>query len=97
MQSRDRPGAHIARGRSLFAVILLLGAVALKFLIKDRGDEFSMEKEAGHLFTAPDYPSIQFMVLYHPAFLLRDPTKKAVMWEHVKKLRAFLVEHGWLH
>lgn len=78
------------------AVILLLGAVALKYLVKDRGDEFSMEKEAGHLFTAPDYPGVQFMVLYHPAFLLRDPTKKAVMWEHVKKLRAFLVEHGWV-
>ena len=76
--------------------ILLLGAVALKYLIKDRGDEFSMEKEAGKLFTAPDYPDIHFMVLYHPAFLLRDPTKKAVMWEHVKKLRAFLAEHDWL-
>jgi uracil-DNA glycosylase family 4 len=76
------------------AVILLLGAVALKYLVKDRGDEFSMEKEAGHFFTAPELPGIQFMVLYHPAFLLRDPTKKAVMWEHVKKLRAFLAEHG---
>ena len=77
-------------------VILLLGAVALKYLVKGRGDEFSMEKEAGHLFTAPDYPEIHFMVLYHPAFLLRDPTKKTVMWEHVKKLRAFLDEHGWI-
>jgi uracil-DNA glycosylase len=76
-------------------VILLLGAVALKYLVKDRGDEFSMEKEAGKLFTAPDYPDIHFMVLYHPAFLLRDPTKKAVMWEHIKKLRALLQEHGW--
>jgi len=78
------------------AVVLLLGAVALKYLVKDRGDEFSMEKEAGHLFATPEYPGIQFMVLYHPAFLLRDPTKKAVMWEHAKKLRAFLVEHGWM-
>ena len=77
-------------------VIVLLGAVALKYLVKGRGDEFSMEKEAGHLFTAPDYPDIHFMVLYHPAFLLRDPTKKAVMWEHVKKFRAFLDEHGWI-
>ena len=77
-------------------VILLLGAVALKYLVKGRGDEFSMEKEAGHLFAAPDYPEIHFMVLYHPAFLLRDPTKKMVMWEHVKKLRAFLDEHGWM-
>lgn len=73
-------------------VILLLGAVALKYLVKGRGDEFSMEKEAGHFFTAPEYPGIQFMVLYHPAFLLRDPRKKADMWEHVKKLRAYLAE-----
>jgi uracil-DNA glycosylase len=53
-------------------------------------------KEAGNLFTAPEYPNVHFMVLYHPAFLLRDPAKKAVMWEHVKKLRAFLNEQGWL-
>jgi DNA polymerase len=77
-------------------VILLLGAVALKYLVKDRGDEVSMEEEAGHLFTAPDHPDVHFMVLYHPAFLLRDPRKKAVMWEHVKRLRAFLTEHGWM-
>lgn len=77
-------------------VILLLGAVALKYLVKDRGDEFSMEEEAGHLFTAADNPDVHFMVLYHPAFLLRDPRKKAVMWEHVKKLRAFLIERGWM-
>ncbi len=77
-------------------VILLLGAVALKYLVKDRGDEFLMEKEAGHLFAAPDCPDVHFMVLYHPAFLLRDPTKKAVMWEHMKKLRAFLSDHGWM-
>jgi uracil-DNA glycosylase family 4 len=73
-------------------IILLLGAVALKFLVKSRGDEFSMEKEAGQFFTMSEFPGIQFMVLYHPAFLLRDPTKKAVMWEHVKKLRARLAE-----
>lgn len=77
-------------------VILLLGAVALKYLVKGRGDEFSMEEEAGHLFSAPDQPDVHFMVLYHPAFLLRDPRKKAVMWEHVKRLRAFLTEHGWM-
>ena len=76
-------------------IILLLGAVALKFLVKERGDEFSMEKEAGRFFAVSEYPGVQFMVLYHPAFLLRDPTKKAVMWEHVKKLRALLAERGW--
>ncbi len=78
-------------------IILLLGAVALKYVAPQVGgrEEFSMEHEAGRFFTVPEYPGVQFMVLYHPAFLLRDPTKKAVMWEHVKKLRALLVERGW--
>ena len=55
-----------------------------------------MEKEAGQFLTAPEFPGIQFMVLYHPAFLLRDPRKKTDMWEHVKKLRAYLTERGWM-
>lgn len=76
-------------------VILVLGAVALKYLAKGR-EEFSMEKEAGQLFTVPEHPGVQFMVLYHPAFLLRDPRKKADMWEHVKKLKAHLIEQGWM-
>ena len=77
-------------------VILLLGAVALKYLAPSRasGEEFSMEREAGQFFTVAEHPGVQFMVLYHPAFLLRDPTKKAVMWEHVKRLRALLAGQG---
>ncbi|MCX7888060.1 MAG: uracil-DNA glycosylase, partial [Verrucomicrobiae bacterium] len=77
-------------------VILLLGAVALKYLAPSRAsdEEFSMEREAGQFFTVAEHPGIQFMVLYHPAFLLRDPTKKAAMWEHVKRLRAFLSQRS---
>lgn len=70
-------------------VVILLGAVALKFVSPEH-TEFSMEKEAGKFFTLPRYPGIQFMVLYHPAFLLRDPSKKQIMWEHAKRLRDFL-------
>ena len=70
-------------------VILLLGAVALKHIARGRG-EFTMEEEAGRFFELPEYEGIRFMVLYHPAFLLRDPRKKSIMWEHVKKLRDYL-------
>jgi DNA polymerase len=76
---------HLVRPR----VILLLGAVALKWIDPGRG-EFTMEEEAGRFFTLVRYPGVQFMVLYHPAFLLRDPRKKKVMWEHMKALRDFL-------
>jgi len=70
-------------------VVLLLGAVALKHIMRS-GEDITMEDEAGTFFTLSDYPGIQFMVLYHPAFLLRDPRKKKDMWEHVKKLREYL-------
>lgn len=93
------PSAEEARACTLFLekqmelvrprVVLLLGAVALQFIAPERGD-FKMEEEAGRFFQLPRYPDIQFMVLYHPAFLLRDPRKKRDMWEHVQRLRQFL-------
>ena len=74
-------------------VILLLGSVALKWMDPERRD-FKMEEEAGRFFTLRRYPEVQFMVLYHPAFLLRDPRKKRDMWEHVQHLKAYLAEHA---
>ncbi len=69
-------------------IILLLGAVALKHIIKGKED-FSMEREAGQFFDHPDYPGVKFMVLYHPAFILRDPRKRPVMVEHLKRFKDF--------
>jgi DNA polymerase len=70
-------------------VIVILGAVALKWFDPSRSD-IKMEDEAGNFFELPQFPGIQFVVLYNPAFLLRDPSKKQVTWEHLKALRAFL-------
>ena len=70
-------------------VVVLLGAVALKHMVPEKV-EFSMEEEAGTFFSSKDYPGIQFLVLYHPAYLLYDPRKKKVMWEHVKQLKEYL-------
>ena len=70
-------------------VVVILGAVALKWFDPDRSD-IRMEDEAGKFFELPRFPGIQFVVLYNPAFLLRDPSKKRVTWEHLKALRAFL-------
>lgn len=72
-------------------VIILLGATALKHMIRDK-KSFSMEQEAGKFFEHSDYPGIRFMVLYHPAYLLYDPRKKKDMWEHVKHLKQMLLE-----
>lgn len=70
-------------------VIVLLGAVALKWFDPARSD-VKMEDEAGKFFELPQFPGIQFVVLYNPAFLLRDPRKKEPTWEHLKALRSFL-------
>jgi DNA polymerase len=76
-------------------VILLLGATALRHIAPDKAkEEFSMAEEAGKFFTLPEYPGIQFMVLYHPAFILRDPRKKPDMWRHVKTLRKYLEDNN---
>jgi DNA polymerase len=70
-------------------VIVLLGAVALKWIDPERA-EATMEEQAGKFFTISAYPGIQFMVMYNPAFLLRDPRKKPDAWEHLKALRDYL-------
>jgi uracil-DNA glycosylase family 4 len=78
-------------------VILLLGATALKHIAPAKEkEEFSMAEEAGKFFTLSEYPGIQFMVLYHPAYILRDPRKKPDMWRHVKTLRKYLEENDLL-
>jgi DNA polymerase len=74
-------------------VVLLLGAVALKWVDPERSD-VKMEDEAGRFFTLARFPGIQFMVMYNPAFLLRDPRKKVVTWEHLKTLRTYLHQEG---
>jgi DNA polymerase len=74
-------------------VILLLGATALKHIDKSK-TSFQMSDEAGKFFTLPDYPGIQFMVLYHPAALLYNAKLKPAMWEHVKHLRRYLERNG---
>lgn len=74
-------------------VIVLLGAVALKWIEPGRG-EVKMEDEAGKFFELSRYPGVQFMVMYNPAFLLRDPRKKPDAWDHLKALREYLSRQG---
>jgi len=74
-------------------VMLLMGATAYKSLLQARGS-FSMEENVGKFFETPRFPGIRLMVLYHPAYLLRNPPKKKDMWKHVRGLRKWLVAEG---
>ena len=74
-------------------VILLLGATAAKHLMPEQKDN-NMKDRVGQFFELPSYPGVNFMLLYHPAYLLRDPRKKPETWEHIKNLKAYLVKEG---
>jgi len=71
------------------SVIVLLGATALKHIIHDIG-QFSMAEHVGKPFSHLDYPEAQLIVLYHPAYILRDPRKKPAMLEHLKVLKGLI-------
>ena len=62
----------------------LLGATALKHLFPAKKG-FSMASEVGKFFEHEDFPGARLFVLFHPAYILRDPRKRPLMEEHLKK------------
>lgn len=66
-------------------IIALLGATALKHLIPEKKTA-AMQSEAGRFFSHTSYPSAKWIVLFHPAYILRDPRKRPLMEEHLKLL-----------
>ena len=66
-------------------IIVALGATAAKYLI---GTDRSMGKLRGHLFEHPS--GARIMPTYHPAYLLRNPAAKKMVWEDVQKVMAKL-------
>ncbi len=76
-------------------VIVLLGATAVKHILGKR-EIGSMESVVGQFFTTEDFPNAKLVVLYHPAFILRDPRKRPIFEGHLKQLKSFLMEHELL-
>ncbi len=58
-------------------VIVLLGAVPLLYLLKQRG----ITRLHGQWF---EYRGIKTLATFHPAFLLRDPRKKVEAWSDLQ-------------
>ncbi len=65
-------------------VIVVLGNTATKNLLDTRE---GITRLRG---TFQDYQGIKVMPTFHPAYLLRDPTKKRETWEDMKKVRDYL-------
>jgi len=65
-------------------VIVVLGNTAMKNLLNTRE---GITKLRG---TFQDHKGIKVMPTFHPAYLLRDPSKKRETWEDLKKVRDYL-------
>lgn len=68
------------------AVICTLGVTATQGLL---GEDVFMSKARGTFHT---FKGIPVLPTYHPAYLLRNPTAKRIVWEDVKKIVAYLNE-----
>lgn len=65
-------------------VIVVLGNTACQNLLETK---VGITKLRGEF---QDYFGVSVMPTFHPAYLLRDPTKKREVWEDMKKVRDFL-------
>jgi uracil-DNA glycosylase family 4 len=65
-------------------VIVVLGNTAMKNLLDTRE---GITRLRGRF---QDYKGIKVMPTFHPAYLLRDPSKKRETWEDLKQVRAYL-------
>jgi len=65
-------------------VIVVLGNTAMKNLLETKE---GITKLRGNFM---DYKGIKVMPTFHPAYLLRDPSKKSETWEDMKKVREYL-------
>lgn len=67
-------------------VIVVMGNTACQNLLDTK---VGITKIRGNF---QDYYGVKVMPTFHPAYLLRDPSKKREVWEDMKKVRAYLNE-----
>ncbi|MFZ5803051.1 MAG: uracil-DNA glycosylase [Candidatus Omnitrophota bacterium] len=66
-------------------IVILMGATALRHTLKHKKD-FSMKEEVGKFFEDDAFPDAKVMVIFHPAYILRDPRKEPLMRAHLARL-----------
>jgi uracil-DNA glycosylase len=65
-------------------VIVVLGNIAMRNLLDIKQ---GITRVRGHF---QDYHGVKVMPTFHPAYLLRDPSKKQETWQDLKKVRDYL-------
>lgn len=87
----DEAQACLAYLRAQFAlvrpkIIVLLGKVACRYTLNE---EISVMREHGRWY---ERKGVFFMPTFHPAALLRDPSRKRDAWDDFRKIRDKLTE-----
>jgi len=72
-------------------IIVLLGRTALKHMLPGEPSG-RLELLVGKLFRRPEYAGIDLMVLFHPAYVLRNPASRQVMLGGLVTLRKRIAE-----
>ena len=67
-------------------LIALLGATAARHVLRSR-PLGRLTQHVGCFFEDPAYPLKELMVLFHPAYILRNPGKRPEMVKHLKTLK----------
>lgn len=65
-------------------IICALGRIAAQALLKTKAP---ISKLRGNFFS---YQNIKFIPTFHPAYLLRNPDDKVIVWEDMKKIKKML-------
>ena len=81
-------------------IIILCGATAISTILKTNG---KVSDVVGKFNNTPklviddlkvDIENIPTFSLYHPSYLMRNPSMKKVFWQHLLVLRQYLVDKG---
>lgn len=74
-------------------LVALLGATAVRYLLPTQKNR-AMRELVGRLFRSDGFPQVEFLVTFHPAFILRNRTRRGEMEEHLRRLAGYRVRRS---
>jgi uracil-DNA glycosylase family 4 len=76
-------------------ILLLLGATAVQGIL-GRSEAMSTLRGKQHVYYDAVLGEIPCFALFHPAYLLRQPSQKALMWSDLLSIKRFVAQHHLL-
>ena len=73
-------------------ILVCMGAVACKALLRTQSNISTLQNSALTYPVPVNQELIPVFAFYHPAYLLRSPAQKRVVWRHMLRMKALLLE-----